>query len=251
MGIGRLALRATVGGLMLGHGLQKLNGSFDGPGLEGTAQVMGAIGMHPAQHQAKAAAISETAGGALTLAGLFSPLGPAMIMGTMAVAISKVHARNGVWVQKQGYEYNATLIAAAAALAELGPGPLSLDGLLRRQRSGTPWALLAAGLGAGAAYAAMAVSDKMAPAAQGSEPTAAAPEATGTVATPPPAGSSGSAGSGSAASGSAGSGSAVGGSTGSGSAGSGKGAASAASGAPVAPDLPSVASTPTDTPTKG
>lgn len=186
MGIGRLALRATVGGLMLGHGLQKLNGSFGGPGLEGTTKVMEAIGMHPAQHQAKAAALSETVGGALTLAGLMSPLGPSMIIGTMTVAIAKVHAKNGVWVQKQGFEYNATLIAAAAALAEMGPGPLSLDGLRRKQRSGFAWTLAAAGVGAGAAYAAMALAERSAPAGESAEPTPAAPQATGTVATPPP-----------------------------------------------------------------
>jgi len=36
MSSGRFVLRVTVGGLMLGHGLQKLNGSFGGPGLEAT-----------------------------------------------------------------------------------------------------------------------------------------------------------------------------------------------------------------------
>ena len=171
---------------MLGHGLQKLNGSFGGPGLEGTTQVMGAIGMHPAQHQAKAAALSETVGGALTLAGLMSPLGPSIVIGTMTVAIAKVHAKNGIWQQNQGFEYNATLIAAATALAEMGPGPLSLDALRRTQRSGLVWALAAAGIGAAAAYGAMAVAERSAPAGGSAEPTPAAAKATGTVATPPP-----------------------------------------------------------------
>jgi putative oxidoreductase len=167
----------TVGGLMLGHGLQKLNGSFGGAGLEATQESMGALGLHPAKQQGLAAALSETIGGGLTAAGLLSPLGPAMITGTMLVAIKKVHAKNGVWVSQGGYEYNATIIAAALSLATAGPGVLSLDGLLRKQRSGLRWGVLALALGAGGAAATLAVSDRMKPV----EPPAdqAAPERSG------------------------------------------------------------------------
>jgi putative oxidoreductase len=163
MASGRLILRATVGGLMMGHGLQKLNGSFGGPGLEGTEQAMGGLGLHPAKQQALAAALSETVGGALTAAGFLSPLGPAMIAGTMAVAIHKVHAKNGVWVTNGGYEYNLTLIAAAFALASEGPGPLSLDGLLRKQRSGFRWGVASLILAAGGAAATVALANRFAP----------------------------------------------------------------------------------------
>lgn len=165
MASGRLLLRTVVGGLMVGHGLQKLNGSFDGPGLEGTAKMMGAIGLHPARQQALAAALSETVGGTLTAAGFLSPLGPAMITGTMAVAIEKVHKKNGVWVTSGGFEYNLTLIAAALALAAEGPGPLSLDGLFGRYRSGLRWAVLAAALGLGGALATVKLSEQVAPVA--------------------------------------------------------------------------------------
>jgi putative oxidoreductase len=166
MAMGRFVLRATVGGLILGHGLQKLNGSFGGPGLEGTEKTMAAIGMHPAKHQARAAALSETIGGALTAAGLFSPLGPAMVIGTQAVAINKVHAKNGIWAHEGGFEYNLTLIAAAITLAAEGPGPISLDGMLRKQRKGLHWGILSAGLGLGAAMVAMRLAERFAPAAQ-------------------------------------------------------------------------------------
>jgi putative oxidoreductase len=163
MTIGRTILRTTLGGLMLGHGLQKLQGSFDGPGLEGTEQAMGAMGIHPAKQQALAAALSETIGGGLTAAGLFSPLGPAMIIGTMAVAIKKVHFKNGVWVTKGGYEYNALIIAAAIALAADGPGAISLDGLLRRRRSGLLWGIGAIALGLAGAAATLAIAEKFTP----------------------------------------------------------------------------------------
>jgi putative oxidoreductase len=171
MASGRLVLRATVGGLMLGHGLQKLRGSFGGPGLEGTEQMMGSIGLHPAKHQARAAALSETIGGGLTAVGFLNPLGPAMITGTMAVAIQKVHGKNGIWAPKGGYEYNLTLIAAAFALAAEGPGPVSLDALFGQRRSGLRWALVALALGLGGAAATSAVADRMAPpAADTAEP---------------------------------------------------------------------------------
>lgn len=163
MALGRLILRATVGGLMVGHGLQKLNGSFGGPGLEETEQTMGALGLHPARQQALAAALSETIGGGLTAAGFLSPLGPSMITGVMAVAINKVHWKNGVWLTSGGYEYNLTLIAAAFALAAEGPGPLSLDGILGHQRSGLGWGLVALAVGLGGAAATLALAERLAP----------------------------------------------------------------------------------------
>jgi putative oxidoreductase len=161
---GRFILRVTVGGLMMGHGLQKLNGSFGGPGLEATQDTMGALGLHPAKHQGLAAALSETIGGGLTAVGFLSPLGPAMITGTMMVAIKKVHLKNGPWVTQGGYEYNATLIAAALSLATAGPGVLSLDGLLRRQRMGLRYGVLALAMGLGGAAATLAIAEKMKPA---------------------------------------------------------------------------------------
>jgi putative oxidoreductase len=164
-------LRTTVGGLLLGHGLQKLNGSFGGPGLEATEESMGALGLHPARYQALAASLSETIGGGMTAAGFLSPLGPAIITGTMLVAIQKVHAKNGVWLSSGGFEYNATLIAAALSLATAGPGAVSLDGLLRRQRAGLRWGVLALVLGAGGAAVTLAVAQRTAPAtSHGSEP---------------------------------------------------------------------------------
>lgn len=163
MSKGSLVLRAAVGGIMLGHGLQKLNGAFDGPGLEGTEQITKSLGLHPAKHQARAVALSETLGGALTAAGFLSPLGPSMIMGTHVVAIKKVHLKNGFWSSKGGYEFNLLLMAASFALAAQGPGKLSVDGLLGKQRSGLHWALLAAALAFGAAAATLKVADAMAP----------------------------------------------------------------------------------------
>jgi putative oxidoreductase len=158
--IGRVVLRTVVGGLMVGHGLQKLVGWFDGPGLSGTEQAMAAMDLYPAPQQARLAATSETVGGGLTALGLLNPLGPAMIIGVMAVAIHKVHGKNGLWLTGGGYEYNLTLIAAAAALAAEGGG---LDALFGADRHGVRWALAALAVGGAAAAATVSVAERLRP----------------------------------------------------------------------------------------
>jgi putative oxidoreductase len=148
MKIGRLLLRATVGGFFIGHGVQKLFGWFGGSGLEGTAEGFEQLGLRPAKANAVAAGLAETGGGALMVVGLETPLAAALLTATMLTAIKTVHFKNGPWAAEGGYEYNVVMIAAALALADLGPGPLSLDAARGRERSGSRWTLsvLAAGV---------------------------------------------------------------------------------------------------------
>jgi putative oxidoreductase len=163
MNFARLAARSIIGGLFIGHGTQKLKGWFGGPGIEGTQQVMQAIGMHPGRRNAVAAGLTETAGGALLVAGLATPLASSALIGTMITAIRKVHLPNGPWAAKGGYEYNLVLIAALLALAEEGPGDISLDAALGRERSGLKWGLGALALGAAASTAAIEMGRRAAP----------------------------------------------------------------------------------------
>ena len=148
MKIGRLLLRATVGGFFIGHGVQKLFGWFGGSGLEGTAEGFEQLGLRPAKANAVAAGLAETGGGALMVVGLETPLAAALLTATMLTAIKTVHFKNGPWAAEGGYEYNVVMIAAALAIADLGPGPLSLDAARGRERSGSRWTLsaLAAGV---------------------------------------------------------------------------------------------------------
>jgi putative oxidoreductase len=148
MGLARLALRGTVGTLFVGHGMQKLNGSFGGEGIEATGQMFDKIGMRPGKRHALAAGAAETVGGALLVAGLFTPAAVAMLSGVMITAIRTVHLRNGVWVTKGGYEYNLVLLASLYAIADVGPGTISLDALRGKNRAGAHWALAAVGFGA-------------------------------------------------------------------------------------------------------
>jgi len=151
MKVGRLLLRATVGGFFIGHGTQKLFGLFGGEGLKGTAAGFHAMGLKPGNVNALAAGIAETAGGAGVALGYQTPFASAALVSVMATAINRVHLKNGPWAHKGGYEYNAVLLAAAVALAESGPGALSLDALRGKQREGAGWGLVALGLGAAGA----------------------------------------------------------------------------------------------------
>jgi len=159
----RLAARAAIGGLFIGHGTQKLMGWFDGPGLEGTDQMMTALRLHPPRRNSIAAGATEAGSGALLVAGLLTPVAAAGVIGVMTTAIRTVHLAKGPWNANGGYEFNLTLIALAATLAEVGPGDLSLDHLLGIERRGTAWALGAVALGVGTSFATVALGRRAAP----------------------------------------------------------------------------------------
>ncbi len=150
MKIGRLVVRAVVGGLFIGHGTQKLFGWFGGPGLSGTEQTMDKLRLQPARYNALAAGITEAGGGALLVAGLATPLAAASLIGVMITAMRTVHLKNGPWNSSGGYEYNLVLIATLLALVDGGPGGLSIDRALGIHDTGPGWALAALALGAGA-----------------------------------------------------------------------------------------------------
>jgi len=162
MRLGRLLLRATVGGFFVGHGTQKLFGAFGGSGLGATAEHFEGLGLKPGKLHAGVAGSAETFGGAGLLLGYHTPLAAAAITGVMATAIDRVHFKNGPWNTGGGYEYNAVLIAAAATLAESGPGALSLDALRGKERVGARWSLFALAAGLGGAAALRALADRQA-----------------------------------------------------------------------------------------
>jgi putative oxidoreductase len=153
MNIGRVLARLTIGGLFIGHGTQKLFGWFEGPGIEGTTGMMDKLEMRPPRENALAVGVAETAGGALLALGALMPVAGATLTGTMATALRKVHLEKGLWNTSGGYEFNLTLIAAAIALIDAGPGRPSVDEALGLKLKGGGWALagLAAGIGGSAA----------------------------------------------------------------------------------------------------
>src|SRR6267154_6541947 len=102
--IGLLILRLVMGGLLVGHGSQKLFGWFSGPGLKGTAGFLESLGLKPGTPWATVAAASEFGGGTLTALGLLHPLGPIGTMGGMIMATAKAHWGKPIWVTQGGAE---------------------------------------------------------------------------------------------------------------------------------------------------
>ena len=115
---------------MAGHGAQKLFGSFGGPGLEGTSGFMEMLGMRPGRPWAYLAGLSEFAGGVLTALGLFNPLGPLGVIGSMAMATRKAHWGKPIWVTEGGAELPVLNIAISTALMIREPDRYSLDRVL-------------------------------------------------------------------------------------------------------------------------
>jgi putative oxidoreductase len=127
MDIGLLLLRLVVGFTMAAHGSQKIFGWFGGYGLTGTGGFLESLGFRPGRVHAAVAGTAEFIGGLLIALGLLTPVGSALLISVMVVAIATVHAPKGFFVTDGGYEYPLLISTVAAALAFAGPGAYSLD----------------------------------------------------------------------------------------------------------------------------
>jgi putative oxidoreductase len=129
-GWGPLALRVPIGIIFVAHGAQKLFGAFGGYGLEGTGQFMASIGLTPGYLMALLAGSAEFFGGLALLFGLLVRPAAAALAFAMVVAIFSVHIGNGLFMDKNGYEFGLALLAASVSLALSGAGRLSVDAAL-------------------------------------------------------------------------------------------------------------------------
>src|SRR6059058_686482 len=155
MELGKLILRATMGGYFFGRGMQKLAGWFGGGGPEGTGHFFEQVGLKPGRESAVIAGAAEAGGGSLLALGLFTPAAVSMLTGVMTNAIRHVHAQNGLWITEGGIEYPAVVLAVLAALSDSGPGRFSLDEALGIRLRGPVVTAVAMGAGAaGAVYVA-------------------------------------------------------------------------------------------------
>jgi putative oxidoreductase len=145
-------LRGMLGPLFVGHGTQKLFGWFGGHGLEATGELFESLGLRPGRRQALAAGTAEAVSGALLILGAATPLAGTVMSATMVTAIRRVLIEHGPWVTEGGYEYALTIIGAAAAITERGPGRPSVDAALFPRMKGPRLAVMQVGAAIAASY---------------------------------------------------------------------------------------------------
>ena len=119
-------LRLALGIAFIGHGAQKVLGSFNGPGWGKFTSFPAPFPfMRPAWLWMGAAAVSELIGGILVLLGLFTRVGAFLITCVMLVAIFGV-----LWPKffaPEGMELAVAFLGMALALLITGGGQVSVD----------------------------------------------------------------------------------------------------------------------------
>ena len=139
LSIGLLLARLFLGLGLAAHGAQKLFGWFGGYGLKGTGGFFeGTLGLKPGVLFAFMSGMGEFGGGLLVAIGWLGPIGPALIIAVMVVAIVTVHWEHGFFVSSNGVELPLMNIACALALTFAGFGAYSVDALLPIYALGTP-----------------------------------------------------------------------------------------------------------------
>ena len=113
--------RAALGASMVYHGLGKLKEGAP----EKTGEFFESVGIRPGKRFAIATGIAEVFAGGAALLGLWTRPAAIAVLVTQAVAVIKVHARNGYDTTKGGFEYNLGLMAIAAMMLITGPGMFS------------------------------------------------------------------------------------------------------------------------------
>src|ERR1022692_1764798 len=129
-------LRLALGAVFFAHGAQKMLGWWGGRGFSATMNGFEHTGI-PAVFAFLAIA-AEFFGGLGLILGLLGRVAAFGIACVMVVAIVKVHAVNGFfmnWAGRQkgeGFEYHVLVLAMTAAIMIMGSGAWSVDRLLGR-----------------------------------------------------------------------------------------------------------------------
>jgi len=122
-------LRLVMGAAFIGHGAQKVLGSFGGPGFSKFTSFPAPFSfMRPAALWMGAAAFAELIGGVLILLGLFTRIGAFLIVCVMLTAIVGV-----LWPRffaPEGMELALAFLGMALALLIMGGGQLSVDRMI-------------------------------------------------------------------------------------------------------------------------
>lgn len=136
--VAMLPARVSVGATLLQHGIPKVRAGSN----EQAGAFFEQLGLRPGRRWAWLAGAAEIAAGVSLVLGIATRLGALAVLGTQAVAVSRVHWPKGFDNMKGGWEFNALIIATALGLLLGGPGTLSVhEALERRVRGGGRWLL--------------------------------------------------------------------------------------------------------------
>lgn len=124
-----LPARLSLGATMVHHGLSKLKKE----GIEEQASMFEQLGIKPGRPWLLATGITELVAGVSSILGIATRFTAVSVIVTQAMAIAKVHRKNGFDITKGGYEFNMALIAIALGTLMRGPGRLSLHSALERR----------------------------------------------------------------------------------------------------------------------
>jgi putative oxidoreductase len=128
-----LVIRIALGVVFFAHGSQKLFGAFGGHGITGVIGMMKSLNVNPPVVWAWIVTLAEFLGGLGVLFGLLTRWAALGLAVDMAVAIALVHAKNGFFSGKGGYEFPLALLAMSLALLFWGPGKISIEGAFRKE----------------------------------------------------------------------------------------------------------------------
>lgn len=119
----RTILRVVTGFLFAAHGWQKFN-EFT---IAGTQAAFAQMGVPAANIAAPVIATLELVGGIALILGVLTRVFAALLVVNMLGALFLVHAPAGIFAATGGYELVLILAAAAAAVALVGAGKVSVD----------------------------------------------------------------------------------------------------------------------------
>ncbi len=131
-----LAARIALAWIFIYYGAGKLFGSFNGPGIHGTALYFSETAhLHPGGLFAVLGGVIEFGGGVALGLGLASRLAGVALFGDMVMAMITVTWATGInsRTDPPGYQLNLALAALALMVAVFGSGRFSIDALLERR----------------------------------------------------------------------------------------------------------------------
>jgi putative oxidoreductase len=152
--VGLLLLRIAVGGTFFAHGMQKVFGTWGGPGIDRFARTLVDFGFRESHTLSWVTGITELVAGACVVLGLFTPLAAAALL-SIKIGAVVLKSGSGFFIASaagaNAVELDVVLGLAAAALVLTGPGRIALDNGRAWHRRPASWGALAMAVGIAAA----------------------------------------------------------------------------------------------------